>query len=222
MKYDIIYCDIPWKFSCYSEKGEGRSAANHYPTLDLESVKALPVKDIASDNSALFMWGCNSMPPEALEVMKAWGFQYKTVAFTWVKTNKKATDTLFWGLGFHSRQNSEFCLLGTRGHPKRISKSVHSVVWDHEPDSFPEYDSLPESIVCPITRHSAKPLAVRDRIVELLGPLPRVELFARPSPDLEFKDGIQDGWRLVGNEVDGLDIRAALQNLLSEPLSEDG
>jgi len=204
MKYDVIYADPPWKFSCYSKKGEGRSAANHYPTLDLEALKALPVESISADNSCLFLWGCNSMLPEALELMEAWGFEYKTVAFTWVKTNKKKTDTLFFGLGFHTRQNSEFCLLGTRGKPTRVSKSVSSVIWEHE--------EIPtESIVRPIMEHSSKPPEIRDRIQELMGDeLNYIELFARSR---KLQDGI---WTNIGNEVEGDmgDIRESLDMLI--------
>jgi len=185
-----------------------RSAASHYPTLDLKSLKALPVKDIAAENSTLFLWGCNSMIPEALDVMQSWGFGFKTVAFTWVKTNKKITDTLFWGLGYWTRQNSEYVLLGTRGHPQRINKGVHQVVWQHD-----EEISLPESLVRPVMRHSAKPPEIRDRIVELMGDVKRVELFARP-------DEFQAGWDVLGNEVDGLDIRDSLENLLQKPSCE--
>lgn len=190
----------------------GRSAASHYPTLDLEAIKALPVKDIAADNSVLFLWACNSMLPEALDVMNFWGFEFKTIAFTWVKTNKKTTDSLFWGMGYWTRQNSEYVLMGTRGKPKRNSKSVHSVIWEHGEDvALDPYDVLPESLVRPIMRHSAKPPEIRERIVELMGPgLRCVELFARPD------DGIQANWRLVGDEIDGLDIRDALPKLALE------
>jgi N6-adenosine-specific RNA methylase IME4 len=211
MKYDVILADPPWAFKCWSEPTpNGRSAASHYPTLDLEALKALPVESIAADDCTLFLWSCNSMLPEALEVIKAWGFEFKTIAFTWVKTNKKTTDTLFWGMGYWTRQNSEYCILATRGKPKRASKGVHSVVWEHgENVELDPY--LPESIVCPVMRHSAKPAAVRDRIVELMGPDKSfVELFARPD------DAIPDIWRLVGNEVDGLDVRDALPKLALE------
>jgi N6-adenosine-specific RNA methylase IME4 len=214
MKYDVIYCDIPWAFKVWSEPtGSGRSAASHYPTLDLQAVKDLPVKDIASDDSVLFLWACNSMLPEALEVMNSWGFEFKTIAFTWVKTNKKTTDTVFWGMGYWTRQNSEYVLIGTRGKPKRASKGVHSVVWSHEEAGADLIiDDLPEALVRPVMRHSAKPPEIRNRIVELMGQdLRYVELFARQPA--EGEPAIPDMWQLVGNEIDGLDIRDALPKL---------
>lgn len=99
---------------------------------------------------------------EALEVIEAWGFTYKTVAFNWVKQNKTGAG-LFWGLGNWTRSNSEICLLAVKGKPKRMSARVHSV------------------ILSPIQQHSRKPAETRDRIVELMGDLPRIELFAREA-----------------------------------------
>jgi N6-adenosine-specific RNA methylase IME4 len=110
---------------------------------------------------------------ECFEVIKAWGFEYKTVAFTWVKLNKKS-GTPFMGMGRWTRANAEVCLLATRGKPHRISASVHSVV------------------MSAIERHSKKPDEVRKRIVELMGDIPRVELFARERAD---------GWDAWGNEI---------------------
>lgn len=110
---------------------------------------------------------------EALEVIEAWGFTYKTVAFNWVKQNKNGA-SLFWGLGNWTRSNSEICLLAVKGKPKRVSAGVHSV------------------ILSPIQQHSRKPAEARDRIVELMGDLPRIELFAREAAP---------GWDSWGNEV---------------------
>ena len=111
--------------------------------------------------------------PEALETIKHWGFKYSTLGFVWVKRNKKA-DTCFFGLGNYTRANSELCLIATKGKIKRISKSVSSVI-----------DAR-------IMEHSRKPDIVRDKIVELMGDLPRIELFARQSVE---------GWDCWGNEV---------------------
>ena len=96
---------------------------------------------------------------EALDVINAWGFQYKTNAFTWVKKNKKA-DSLFWGMGRWTRSNAEICLLAVKGSPKRLDMGVHSVIY------------------APIDKHSKKPQETRDRIIRLVGDLPKVELFA--------------------------------------------
>ena len=105
--------------------------------------------------------------------IKAWNFKYKTVAFTWVKQNKKS-DSYFKGLGYWTRANPEMCLLATKGNPKRIGKSV---------------DQL---IISKLQNHSKKPDDVRNRIVELCGDLPRIELFARQKTP---------GWDVWGNEV---------------------
>ena len=173
-KSNIIYADPPWQYRTYSKKGQGRSAENHYPTMSVEQIKALPVKEISAKDCALFMWITFPCLYEALEVLEAWGFVYKTVAFVWIKQNRRS-DSLFWGMGYWTRANAELCILATKGHPHRISAGVHQV------------------IISPVEEHSKKPDQVRERIVELMGDLPRVELFARQVPP---------GWDVWGNEVD--------------------
>lgn len=172
-KYQIIYADPPWKFRTYSDKGLGRSPDRHYCTMTLEDIKALPVSALADDNCALFMWTTIPFLRQSFEVMDAWGFQYKTVAFVWIKQNRKS-DSLFWGNGYWTRSNSEICMLATRGHPKRVSASVHQVIISH------------------VEEHSKKPQEARDRIVKLMGDVPRIELFARQKTQ---------GWDAWGNEV---------------------
>jgi len=142
--------------------------------MSIEDICNLPIDKIASDNCALFMWVTFPTLEEGLRVIKNWGFNYKTVAFVWIKQNKK-TPSLFWGLGFWTRANAEICILATRGRPKRVSAKVHQV------------------IISPIEEHSKKPDEARKRIVELLGDLPRIELFARQKT----KD-----WDVWGNEVE--------------------
>lgn len=142
--------------------------------MQIEDMKALPVKNLAAKNCVLFMWVTFPVLREAFSVLDAWGFIYKTVAFVWVKRNRKAP-TLFWGLGYWTRANAEICLLATKGSPRRQSAKVHQV------------------IMSPIEAHSKKPDIVRDRIVELVGDLPRIELFARQEAP---------GWDVWGNEVE--------------------
>lgn len=142
--------------------------------MSLEELTALPVSDLADTDSILFLWVTFPQLPEALRLIKAWGFRYKTVAFVWLKTNRKAR-TWFYGLGFWTRGNAEICLLATKGHPKRQSAGVHQL------------------IVSPVEQHSKKPDIVRDKIVALMGDLPRIELFARQK---------SPGWDVWGNEVD--------------------
>jgi N6-adenosine-specific RNA methylase IME4 len=172
-KYQIIYADPPWSFSTWSEKGQEKSAENHYQTMDIKDICNLPVKDISDDNCVLFMWVTFPRLPDAFEVIKEWGFEYKTCGFTWVKKNKIKLGW-FWGMGYWTRSNPEICLLATKGKPKRLSASVHSIIDE------------------PIERHSKKPDITRHKIVELLGDIPRIELFARQQTE---------GWDVWGNEV---------------------
>ncbi len=127
------------------------------------------------------------MLPEALHVMQAWGFTYKTCAFTWVKTTGAGADAM--GMGHHTRGNTEYCLLGTRGKLKRVDAGVRQVVLEHGHSE--------ETLFALRARHSAKPPEVRDRIVRLLGDLPRIELFARERVS---------GWAAWGNELPPVQI----------------
>ena len=174
-KYNIIYADPPWEYKVYSDKGKGRSADKHYPTMPLKEICALPVGELAEKDCVLLMW--TTIPlllRDCFSVIESWGFTYKTVAFVWIKQNRKS-DGLFWGMGHWTRANAEFCLLATKGHPKRVSAAVHQV------------------IVSRVEEHSKKPEEARKRIVALLGDLPRIELFARQKTD---------GWDAWGNEVE--------------------
>ncbi len=187
-KYSIVYADPPWSYSCWSKKTT-RTADSHYNVMTLDDIKALPIADITADNAVLFMWITMPLLAQSFEVMKSWGFIYKTNAFTWVKRNKKNTDTWFWGNGHYTRANAELCLLASKGKGlPRLSRSVHSV------------------IDTPIERHSKKPDIVRDRIVELYGNVPRIELFTRQKVN---------GWTCLGNEIDGRDIRDAMADIVS-------
>lgn len=95
-KYPVIYADPPWQYRVYSQKGLGRSAESHYPTMGIDEIRALPVAELAEKDCALFLWVTIPCLLEGLSVLQAWGFQYKTIAFVWIKQNKKA-DSLFWG-----------------------------------------------------------------------------------------------------------------------------
>lgn len=173
-KYGIIYADPPWHYRVYSKKGAGRSAESHYPTMTIEEIQALPVSELADKDCALFMWITFPLLKESLSVLSAWGFKFKTIAFVWIKQNRKS-DSLFWGMGYWTRANAEFCVLATKGKPKRMAKNVHQVIVSH------------------IKEHSKKPDEARRRIVRLMGDLPRIELFARQKTA---------GWDVWGNEVE--------------------
>ena len=97
-KYSVIYADPPWRYKVYSKKGLGRSAESHYPTMSLEDIKALPIGELAAKDCALFMWITFPCMQEAFQVLEAWGFEYKTTAFVWIKQNR-VSDSLFWGMG---------------------------------------------------------------------------------------------------------------------------
>lgn len=172
-KYSIIYADPPWQYKTYSQKGQERSAESHYPTMELEAIQALPVAELAADDCVLFLWTTIPLLKDCFSVIQAWGFTYKTVAFVWIKKNRKS-DSLFWGMGHWTRANAELCILATKGNPKRRSAGVHQV------------------IMTPIEEHSKKPNETRNRIIALVGDLPRIELFARQKTA---------GWDVWGNEV---------------------
>ena len=103
------------------------AAENHYPTMSIDELCALPVAELAAKDSALFMWATFPQLPEALRLIRAWGFTYKSVAFVWLKKNKKA-DSWFYGLGFWTRANAEICLLATKGTPEAAGRR-HSPVY---------------------------------------------------------------------------------------------
>ena len=172
-KYQIIYADPAWSIQTTSQVPSGRPNSMPYRAMRMCDIFDLPIKDIADDNCVLFLWATAPLIPEAIYTMKAWGFEYKTIAFTWVKRNTKA-DSWFWGMGWWTRSNPEYCLLGMKGSPKREAKNIHSI------------------IDTPIEAHSKKPDEVRDKIVLLCGDKPRIELFARQK---------HTGWDAWGNEI---------------------
>ncbi len=183
--YSVILADPPWAYSVWGKKGYGRTAASHYDVLKTDAICSLPVSDIAATDCMLFLWVTFPALYDGLKVIESWGFQYKTCGFAWIKTNQKSPG-FHVGLGHYTRSNAEICLIATRGKPKRLSKSVRQLV------------------VSPLERHSKKPDCVRERIVELCGDVPRIELFAREQAP---------GWDAVGNEIDGRDIRDALKEI---------
>ena len=171
-KYSIIYADPPWSYRDKAVSGN-RGAGCKYETQGIDLIASLPVGSISASDCALFMWVTMPKLNECFDVISGWGFEYKTCAFTWVKKNKKS-DSWFWGMGRWTRANAEICLLATKGKPKRLDAGVHSVI-----------DS-------PIRAHSQKPDETRERIVRLLGDVPRIELFARQR---------HEGWDAWGNEI---------------------
>jgi N6-adenosine-specific RNA methylase IME4 len=156
----------------------------HYPVMSMKEIKELPISDLALDNAALLLWCTFPQLDEQIKLFNHWGFKYVTVAFNWIKTNKRDGKP-FFGIGYYAKSNSEVCLLGIRGKMKPVSNSVSSIV------------------IAPREQHSKKPDIVRDKIVQLFGDLPRVELFARQ---------VTPGWDVIGNGIDNQDIRDVLKH----------
>lgn len=176
-KYQIIYADPPWKYETWTElkteKLRRKCGSLCYPPMTIEDIKKLPISEIADDKCILFLWITMPKLNEVFDVIDSWGFIYKTVAFTWVKQNPLGSG-IYSGLGHWTLANPELCLLAThKKFPKRISP-------------------VKQLVFAPRSKHSKKPDIVRDRIIELVGDLPRIELFARQKVD---------GWDSWGNEV---------------------
>lgn len=178
-KYAVIYADPPWEYDDPALTGN-RGAGCKYDVMGIDDICNIPVQTIAADDCALFMWGTMPKLDEGLRLIQAWGFTYKTVAFTWIKHTKQ--NHLFWGMGRWTRSNPELVFLATKGHPKRISAGVHSVIDER----------LHSVLDDPISRHSEKPNEARTRIVTLCGDVPRIELFARKR---------YRGWDAWGNQL---------------------
>ena len=184
-KYSVIYADPPWLYS--NPKGNNPAMGGiTYKTMSLNDIKCLPVGKIANKDCLLFLWATMPKLPEAFEVIDAWGFKYTTCPFTWMKTNPK-NGGIYSGLGHWSCGNQELVLMGKKGRPKRITKVIK------------------QPVIAPVGSHSAKPSEVRERIVKLLGDVPRIELFARNR---------YPGWDCLGKEIDGQDIRDALKKII--------
>ena len=180
-KYNIIYADPPWKYNDRAKTQlADRGAEGKYNVMSVNEIANLPVKTITANDCVLFLWITFPFLNEFTKVIDKWGFEYKTVAFTWVKTNASDSSVVytdksfFKGMGNWTRSNAEICLLGTKGKPQRVSKGISQILVSHRGE------------------HSAKPLVVRDKIVELCGDLPRIELFSRH---------VVDGWDNWGSET---------------------
>lgn len=176
MKYRIVYADPPWSYKDKRDKHTRLSggASVHYRTMDIKDIKSLPIQNITDDNCMLFLWVTFPNLQEGLDTIKAWGFKYKTLGFSWLKTNK-INGKPFFGIGYYTKSNCEVCLIGVKGKPIKVSNYISSVVIESRGE------------------HSAKPKSVRDKIVQLCGDIPRIELFAREATE---------GWDTWGDEVE--------------------
>lgn len=177
-RYSVIYADPPWEYEQSGGIKNSRGLAKqHYSTMSTADICAMPVRSICEEGAVCFMWATFPNIGKAIKVMEAWGFAYKGAAFVWVKTYEKS-GKLFWGMGAYTRANAEVCLLGVsprfKAKERVRSHKIHQI------------------IEAPWQGHSKKPDEARRRIVELLGNVPRIELFARERAE---------GWDAWGNEV---------------------
>lgn len=160
-KYNIILADPPYPYNARSNSKTlfGTGASGKYKVMSWEDIYNLPVHEICEDNCALFLWTVPPFMPKCLKTIEAWGFRFITKAFNWVKVDKKNEYRLL--PGYYTGSNSEDCYLGIKGKMEVVDKGVRQV------------------ISTTLRRHSQKPEEARDRIVQLFGDLPRIELFAR-------------------------------------------
>lgn len=172
-KYHIIYADPPWTYDNMLDNNPNLGGIQ-YPTMSIQELCDMPIKDITEKDCALFIWVTMPKLEQCFSVINAWGFKYITCAFVWVKTTKTNRD-IYSGLGHWVNGNAEICLFCKKGTPKRVNKNVKQI------------------ILAPLTIHSQKPYETRDRIVQLMGDVSRIELFARNETD---------GWDCFGNEID--------------------
>ena len=173
--YDVIYADPPWSYAMNDEK-ISNSTISHYPTMSLDQLKKLPVKDIGAKSSALFLWTSNPLLPKAIDLMQSWGYEFKTVFKVWRKTYQDGSPVCV--PGWWSRSSTELLLVGARGSPLKNKTNLN------EPQ---EYVSQRET-------HSEKPDEIRDAIFNFLDVKSRIELFSRK---------VCDGWDAWGLEING-------------------
>ena len=201
MQYNVILADPPVPFETWGKRPGGidsRAAEAHYSTMTWADLNALgpSIEAIAAPDACLFLWMCQPLLIETLVMAKEWGWNYRTKAFTWVKTYVGSPSSFFVGMGYWTRANTEDVLLFTRGNPRRTSKRVYQVLATLETPA----------VIAPMTRHSEKPDEVQDRIERLVDG-PYCELFARRR---------RPGWCCLGQELDGLDIRDSLAKLAAD------
>jgi|SRR5262245_34852596 len=180
--YRVGQIDPPWRFFTWSPRGRGKCPDQHYHCEELEKLKALPIGELMAADAWVFLWVIQTHFPAALELLSAWGFEYKTVGFVWVKMPKQWRPDEIplrlrprTGLGYYTRSNSEQCWIASRGDGvKRQDRGVDQVIY------------------AAIREHSRKPDEVARRIDRLVGDVPRIELFAREQ---------RPGWAAWGDQI---------------------
>lgn len=175
MNYDIILADPPWKYAKAETGGSMTSGASYkYPVMELQDILDLRVGEHAKDNSILFLWGTWPLLPEAIKTIEHWGFRYITIGFVWVKATRGGLG-FFTGMGYYTRGNTEFCLIGKRGSMPVTAHDVSQLIY------------------APVREHSRKPDEQYGKIERLYPNMKYLELFARKT---------REGWDSWGNEVE--------------------
>jgi len=203
-KFEVIVADPAWSFDDELKKMKSktrRSAVSQYSTMSLSEICSIPVSIVANPQGCvLALWVPSTLLPNGLQVMEAWGFKLKQT-FIWVKTKKPkfmkeepvtyadTNDALAFGMGRLFRQVHELALIGTSG------KSVYPLLDDHSQRSV---------IMAPNLGHSQKPKELQDRLDVMFPNANKLEMFARRQ---------RPSWTCEGNEIDGKDIRVAIQDL---------
>jgi len=220
---NIIYADPPWSYKQNVGNGvlKRKNGTVIYPSMSIQQLKDLgpEVERITKDDAALFMWATMPLIAEALDLIKAWGFKYKTCFVNWVKTTKDGLKPAF-GVGYYTRSNAELCLVATKGkiasykrllpdEPERGASKMSSIVHEDSPNERLNFLTLLEDsptpvVMTPRREHSRKPVVVREMITKLLGDLPRVEFFARETAL---------GWMSMGNDVNHFEKSEEQENL---------
>jgi site-specific DNA-methyltransferase (adenine-specific) len=187
--YQVIYADPPWSYKeLFGDdrtlvSGDWKKIKNsgvnnyplHYSGMKLGEISSLPIKDIIAEDAACFMWTTDAHLPYAMEIMKAWGFIYKTIGFVWVKKEKSGKQVKM--LAPWTNKGAELCLFGTKG---AMTKHLGAN------DIFQVHEAKRRE-------HSRKPDIIRDEIKRMFPDCKRIELFARTA---------MPGWDAWGNEVD--------------------
>lgn len=179
-KYSVIYADPAWETRYFKERKDGYlSRELPYVAMTDEQIKSLPVNEIIADDAILFLWVIDSKIPMINDFMKAWGFEYKCVGFVWAK-KAKTTDGVNANFSSYTRRACEFCYIGTRGKYMVKKKNLDQFIYE------------------PKREHSRKPDVIRQIITEMIGEVPRLEMFAREK---------HEGWDAWGNETDKFETK---------------
>lgn len=189
--FGLIMADPPWSYEMRSENGYAKAPEAQYQTMPLADIKALPVEALAARNCLLWLWAVNPQLPQALEVMAAWGFTFKT-AGTWLKRSTRGK--VSFGTGYILRSANEPFLIGTRGEPK-TTRSTRSAVITHDERFTGEWSDIwpngTVTIEASVREHSRKPDEAFQACDDLMPEVRKLELFSRTE---------RKGWVTWGDE----------------------